>query len=275
LDSSVFQLLAEIEQHHWWFVARRRIIGRLLREALPPDPQRLVVDVGCGTGANIASLAGSYACVGIDASEDAIRHARARFPDVEFIRGDSPQALGERAGRVDALLMTDVLEHVEDDRGLLAAQLSTLRSGGLALLTVPADMRLWSPHDVSLGHHRRYDAASFRALWRDAPVEDLMLSHFNTRLYPAIRAVRLVGRLRGAAHGRAGTDMRMPPAPVNRILERVFAGESARLIRQWRTRSTHGYRFGVSLLAILRRRGDDAAAQLWPTDSPAEARMCR
>ncbi len=253
MDSSIFQLLAEVEQGHWWFVARRRIMRRILQELLPPDGKSLVVDVGCGTGANIASLEGDYECAGIDTSEDAIRYARQRFEHVQYILGHAPQELGELADRMDAFLMMDVLEHVENDRELLGHQLAALRPGGYALLTVPADMRLWSEHDVTHGHYRRYDVKSFRSLWDDFPVEELLLSHFNTRLYPVVRAVRILNRLRGRAWGQAGTDLSVPWGPVNRCLEGIFAGEMKRLIRLLRGRRSRGYTFGVSLMAILKK----------------------
>ena len=87
-----FQLHADIEQRHWWFVGRRRILCRLVAEVLPPiAAKRVIVDVGCGTGGNIAALADRYRCVGIDTSAEAIELARQRFPHVRFIAGRAPR----------------------------------------------------------------------------------------------------------------------------------------------------------------------------------------
>lgn len=253
MQPELFQLHARVEEKHWWFVARRRIMRDVLQGVLPPDQNRLVVDVGCGTGANVVSLADAYTCIGIDTSEEAIRFARQRFEGIRFIQGLAPQDLGEEAERMDAILLMDVLEHVEDDSALLAAQVNALKPGGLLLLTVPADMRLWSEHDVSFGHYRRYDLEGFRAVWRDLGIEEVMISYFNTRLYPIVRAIRTLNRLRGRAWGRSGTDLSIPPGPVNRWLERYFAGESKRLIALLNGRRNSGYGYGVSLIAILRK----------------------
>ena len=68
MQSPQFLLHADIEQRHWWFVARRRIMRRLVNRVVRPGPDVTVVDVGCGTGANIASLTDAYRCVGIDTS---------------------------------------------------------------------------------------------------------------------------------------------------------------------------------------------------------------
>lgn len=252
--SAQFQLHAEIEQRHWWFVGRRRILRAVVGQLLPPSRDTTIIDVGCGTGANLASLASEYRCVGIDTSADAIRLAQQRFPQTEFLLGRAPDDLGRSIDEARIVLMTDVLEHVSDDFSLFSAVAAAVRPGAYLLITVPADLRLWSGHDESFGHYRRYDARRLAKIWNGLPIEPLMVSHFNSRLYPAIRSVRTWNRWRGASKvsGRAGTDFALPPLGMNRILENVFAGESRSLCRTLKT-GRGGYRNGVSLMAVLRR----------------------
>jgi SAM-dependent methyltransferase len=252
-----FELHAELEERHWWFTARRGILGEVVRRIVPPEQGRTVVDVGCGTGANIASLAGQYDAVGIDPTPDAIAYARRRYPDVRFLCGSAPGDLGEVAHRADLFLLTDVIEHVPDDRKLLGDVVAAAKPGAHLLVTVPADMSLWSEHDVAFGHYRRYDARLLEQAWAGLPVTVRMLTHFNARLFPAVKAVRTVGRWRGTASGRSGTDLSSPPRPVNRVLERVFAGEARRIVRCLDRERPCGYRFGVSLMAVLRREAGD------------------
>lgn len=228
----------------------------VLAAVLPPDPRAVVVDLGCGPGANIAALADRYAVVGIDNAKEAIEHARERFAGVEFIRGIAPRDLGEIARSVSAYLVMDVLEHVRDPEALLASIVETLRPGGLVLITVPASMHLWSEQDVRLGHFRRYEPVDLRRSWAGLPVTELMLSHFNSRLYPAIRFVRGASRLFGRAWGREGSDMRVSKGPVNHLLTRIFSGESRRLVELARGERRRAYSRGVSLLALLRRDPD-------------------
>jgi len=78
-----------------------------------------VLEVGCGTGANIAALAEEYHCVGIDTSQQAIDLARRHSPGVEFLRGTAPDDLGEYAVQARLFLLMDVLEHVADDFEML------------------------------------------------------------------------------------------------------------------------------------------------------------
>jgi hypothetical protein len=132
-----------------------------------------------------------------------------------------------------------------------------MTAGSVLIVTVPADMALWSPHDVALGHYRRYDPAMLGAALGGLPVEVRLLSHFNTRLYPVVRAVRGVARAAGRASGREGTDLRPVAAPMNALLTRLFAGESRRLLAALSGRAAP-YPRGVSLMAVLVRTGGGA-----------------
>jgi len=91
MQSQQFQVHATLEDQHWWFVARREIILRVVKLLCSAKPGATIVDVGCGTGANIAALAQqNYRCFGIDTSEEAISIAQKRFPNVTFTLGDAP-----------------------------------------------------------------------------------------------------------------------------------------------------------------------------------------
>ena len=228
MQTAQFQLHAEIEQRHWWFVARRRIVRKLIGSVLPPNPETTLIDVGCGTGANLAALADDYRCVGIDTSAEAIELARRRFLRVTFLDGFAPRDVpAEILKDARLVLMTDVLEHVPDDYALLSELLAAVQPGTYFLLTVPADPALWSPHDESFGHYRRYRLTDFQSLWAGLPVDTHMVSYFNARLRPVIKSVRWWNRFRRQSAGAAGTDFSLPSGPVNRLLSAVFGGGRA------------------------------------------------
>jgi SAM-dependent methyltransferase len=266
-----FQLHADIEQRHWWFVGRRRILCRLVSEVLPPGPQAIIVDVGCGTGGNIAALADRYPCVGIDTSAEAIDLARERFPQVRFIAGRAPNDLGELTGQARLFLLTDVLEHVADDYAMLSELLAAASPGCYVLLTVPADPSLWSEHDESFGHYRRYDRARLEGVWAGLPVTTLLVSCFNSRLLPLIRGIRARNRRRGRAAGRAGTDFWLPAKPANWLLTNFFAGEAGRLTAALRGQK-RGYPSGASLVALLRRDDGPITIRPKPANLPPDHR---
>lgn len=269
MQTDQFQLHAGIESRHWWFRGRRRIIRRLLAEIAQPGTGRRIVDVGCGTGANIAALADGYACHGIDPSAEAIRLARERFPTVPFTCGPAPDALGPDDRAADVMLAMDVMEHVADDFALASGLLAALNPGGHMLVTVPADETLWSPHDVNFGHYRRYSRDRLERVWQGLPVTPLLVSHYMARLLPVVRAVRGVNHWRGRSAGAAGTDFAMPPEWINRGLEETFAGEADRLIAALRQPS-RAYRRGVSLIAILRRERGTIEPRCRPADVEAD-----
>ena len=264
-----FQLHADIEQRHWWFVGRRRILCRLVAEVLPASPETTIIDVGCGTGGNIAALADRYTCLGIDTSAEAVGLARQRFPDVRFIAGRAPDALGKLAGQARMFLLTDVLEHMADDYAMLSELMAAASPGSYFLLTVPADESLWTEHDESFGHFRRYDLARLEGVWAGLPITTLMVSYFNTRLLPIIRSVRAWNRRRGRASGRVGTDFWMPTNPVNRLLTTIFAGEANRLTAALKGQKP-GYPAGASLVALLRREAGSIAIRPKPDDLPPD-----
>lgn len=268
-----FQLHADVEDRHWWFVARRRILARLAEEALPPDRNATVIDVGCGTGANIAALAGRYRCLGIDTSSEAIELARSRFSrsGVEFRVGRAPQDLGETISNARLIMLTDVLEHIDDDYEMFSELFAAAPPGCIFLITVPADESLWSEHDESFGHYRRYDLARLEGVWTGLPTTTLMASYFNTRLLPIVRRVRASSRRRGHAAGRAGTDFRVPIRPLNSLLTAIFAGEANRLSAVLHGRKS-AYRAGVSLISLVRREPGTVAVRTKPDGLPSDRR---
>lgn len=254
MRTEIVRLHARLETRHWWFRARREIVLRVLRAVHPPPSKdTVIVDVGCGTGANTAFLAQHYRCVGVDPGGTAIAAARRRYPDLDFICGRAPDDLPERTREAHVFLLMDVLEHVAEDRELLGRWVEAARPGARFLVTVPANPGLWSEHDVAHGHHRRYERDDVAHLLESATLESELLSSFNARLYPALWMVRKLARLTGRTTGPGGTDLRLPPKVVNEGLYHVFRGEADRLARALEHPGSGAYRRGLSLLALARK----------------------
>ena len=248
MDVEQFEQNAEIELTHWWFRGRRQVIERLVSQVVEPGGR--ILEVGCGTGGNVAKLSETYQCTGIDVSEVAINFARSRFAELDFRLGFAPADVIEESRSADLILIADVLEHVANDFDLLANLIDEAKDGAWILMTVPARMDLWSPHDVSHGHYRRYTPAKLANLWEGLPVEQRLLSHFNTRLFPLIWSVRAITSRIGKSVGKANTDLSVPPQPANSLLTRIFGGEASRLERAYKGEG-RGYARGVSLVAML------------------------
>ena len=247
-----FTLLSQMEERHCWFLGRRRIAQELVRCILPPSKEKTILDIGCGTGGNIAAFADEYRCIGIDPSPEAITLAQRRFPQVQFLQGFPPDGIGPLIPAADLFLLMDVLEHIPDDSLFLSELIGHAKPGSTVLITVPADMNLWSQHDVSFGHHRRYERDGLQRLWVDQPVKTLLLSYYNAYLHPFIRVVRQINQHRGDTYGQAGTDFKLPISPVNRLLEATFSSEAKVLLELLKGRRPYGFAHGVSLIALLR-----------------------
>jgi SAM-dependent methyltransferase len=245
MDPSLYPRMAEIEDAHWWFASRRAIVDHILdRLDLPGDPS--ILEPGCGTGGNFAMLAKRGQLFALDADESAVGFARARG-NAQVERGVLPDQIpfGER--RFDLVLMTDVLEHLDDEAGALRALRARLRPGGWLLMTVPAMASLWSAHDVTHHHRRRYRASELRTLVSSAGFDVTYLSYYNFMLFPIIAGARIWQRLRqrdpAEANGRH--DLTMPSPAVNSIVQRIFSSER-HLIGRARVP------LGVSLIVVAR-----------------------
>ena len=248
-----FELHAAIERRHWWFCGRREIVASLVLDTLAGEADDAVVlDVGCGTGANVAELSQRFRCQGMDTAEDAITLAREHFPGVEFRHADVLDRSHELPDGLRLILLMDVLEHIEDDRAFLAGLVDRLPVGARVLITVPANPALYGRHDEVFGHHRRYTMHSLPPVWAALPVTVELCSPYCAALYPAVWAIRTAQRPFGAAFGEGETDFKMPPAPLNTLLRRLFSAERRplRALREGRGRPLP---FGSSLIALLRK----------------------
>lgn len=243
MEQRYYAQYRELEDSHWWFRGRRAILRRILADRLASEPGRLVLDLGCGTGAMLPELARHGAVHGADADPEAVRFCRARgFSDIELL--DS-QALPWEADTFGAVTAFDVLEHLDDDRGMVAEIRRVLRPGGCLFLTVPAFMLLWGPQDEISHHRRRYRASQVRALLSGERLELEKLSYFNTLLFPPIAAIR-VGRRPFVKSERstAKSDFTMSrPGRMNDLLASVFSMEASLVARR-------NLPFGVSILAV-------------------------
>lgn len=255
MKDEVYLLHRDLEDSHWWFVGRRRILFPLIREALRACEDDLIVDVGCGTGGTVKPLSRDFKCLGIDHSQPAIDMARAKYPGCDFICGKMPDDLRDTADQTALYMLMDVLEHIEDDRAFLADVVSLMRPGGHVLITVPASPTLWSGHDVAAGHYRRFEMDTLVDLWQELPLRPRVVTYFNTRLFPIIWTVRVIGKRLGLFAGKEESDFSMPPLILNTLLNRIFAGEKDRISRLLDDPSAKPYATGVSLLALLQRTG--------------------
>lgn len=241
MERAVFDRMAELDQVHWWFIARRAILKSLIERVVQPPGKARILEIGCGTGHNLGMLKtfGRVEASELDASARAVANKRlkgnvkeAKLPDLSMFERNS----------YDLVALLDVLEHVPDDLASLRAIHRRLKPGGALLLTVPANPWMWSAHDAAHHHFRRYTKKQLAELFLRSGLEVELLSYFNTFLYPLVAAARLAGKITR----KASADDKLPGDLMNGVLERIFRLESPLLGRV-------PMPFGVSLVAVVRR----------------------
>ncbi len=260
MEDSMFEMHEAVENRHWWFVARARIISQVLRQFIRDDDERLIVDVGCGTGGMVNFLANDFQCLGIYHSDTAISKATALYPGRLFKCGDVHSHISALKNETSVFLLMDVLEHIEDDRTFMENLIGALPAGGKILITVPAKKVLWSQHDLSAHHFRRYEMGEFKGLWAGLNVKSVGVSYFNSRLYPLIWVARFLGNLMNLTWGKDKTDFSLPPRFINWLLTAIFAGEAKRILRIMNDQDSKPYAIGVSLIAVLEKTGDTSSS---------------
>lgn len=239
MDREVYDRMAEHDATHWWYVARRQILSRLIATEIMPPKGARILEVGCGTGHNFGMLGafGTIDAIEIDEGARDVAESRLGRP---ILTAPLPGLDGIEDGTYDIVALLDVLEHIVEDEASLASIRSKLKPGGRILLTVPANPWMWSAHDTAHHHHRRYTPDSLKAVAAKAGLKVHMMSYFNSLLFPVAAVARLIGK----AMGKQTSDDQMPSAPVNAILTRIF-GLEAHLVGRVPLPA------GVSIVAIL------------------------
>ncbi|GGL98338.1 MULTISPECIES: class I SAM-dependent methyltransferase [Micromonospora] len=215
MEATEIRKLAALEDTHWWYRERRILLARALRRLAEAGqrPSR-ALDIGAAGGGNTRVLrAHGWRPVALEYSVEGAGVARERGLDV--IRADA-RRLPLPTASLGLVVAFDILEHVDEDH-LAAAEIHrALRPGGTALIAVPCDMRLWSAHDVAVGHVRRYDRESLRTTVERAGLVVDELWSWNVLLRPVAAWRR---------RRSTGSDLDQLHPVVNLGLRTVIAAE--------------------------------------------------
>ncbi|HEX5898738.1 MAG TPA: class I SAM-dependent methyltransferase [Solirubrobacteraceae bacterium] len=242
MDLDLEQETHDLEESHWWYRERRRMIEGVLERTRLPAGCR-ILDAGCGSGRNMQLLARFGAPTGVEPAQQSVDMARARGVG-PVMQGSLDARLPFESGAFDLVVCLDVLEHIADDGAALRELRRVTATDGRLLVTVPAHRWLWGAHDELSGHQRRYTRASLLSAAAAAGWRPLWVSGFNAALLGPIAAARAadrtIGRLRPSR-----SDLGRTPRSLDRVLGAVLGAE-ARIIGSGRSLP-----FGVSIVALL------------------------
>ena len=259
MQQHTYAIMRRVEESHWWFVGRRKIIRsfleRIVRDLKPagteaaagtaPREQRdgslRILDVGCGTGANLEMLSEFGVAEGVDVSAEALSFCQAR--GLVHVKLGEAEHLPYAAGSFDLVTGLDVVEHLDDDRAGLREMARVLRPAGRALVFVPAFMFLWGVQDDISNHRRRYTLPELKLALRESGFEVERASYVNLSFFAPI----LLGRLFMRATGlRPESENNITIGALNGVLGRILGAESS-ILRHV------NFPFGVSVICVARR----------------------
>ncbi len=189
MDKQIYQKMREVENEHWWFVGRRRIVESVIQSMSLPKAAH-ILDAGCGTGGNLAMLNQYGEVKGMEMNDDAREYASS-LQLGEILPGHLPDTIPHPANSFDLIVL------------------------------VPAFQLLWGPHDEAHHHKRRYTAAQLKQTAKAADLELEYISYFNTWLFPLIAMTRFIQRWKSESEA----EINLPSRSINHVLTRLFASE--------------------------------------------------
>lgn len=254
MNQSEYTLMRDGATAHWWYRGRKKIVDFYLKKYLSSISRRIVcADAGCGYGEHIPLLQSYGDVFGLELTDDAIQFLSSAawettLGQVTIRQWKCPEPVPQL---FDCILMTDVLEHIENDIEAVDWLYQQLAENGYALITVPALKYLWTDMDDVVQHYRRYSKKELLFLFSKR-FTILRVSYYNFFLFPVkvlfvvymrIRVLFFPNRVR-----RSFNDI--PPRVVNALFAHILYFESWLL--RWIS-----FPFGASLIILVQKKQEE------------------
>ena len=244
MEQHTYGIMNDVEGKHWWFVGRRAILESFMEKIVSkitnPESQTRILDVGCGTGANLEMLAQFGESEGVDVSDDALEFCRTKGLKVHKGLAEKLPFADESFDVVTAL---DVVEHLDDDVTGLREMNRVLKSGGRTLIFVPAFMWLWGVQDDISNHRIRYTKAQIVERLKLAGFEIERATYANWTFFAPILAGRTLMKITGI---KPESENNVNVSALNGIFGKIFSAE-----RFWLKRAN--FPFGVSIVITAKK----------------------
>lgn len=240
MEKYLYEDLYELEEKHWWHIAKRENYLSLMNRFLNAQKPK-ILDIGCGTGKNIEVLSRLGNTWGLDSSKEALKFCQKRgLKNITLGRSDKTKFPGNS---FDAVTLLDVLEHTDDNKTLTEIY-RILKPGGSLVITVPAFQWLWSKWDEVLHHQRRYSKSNLTKILKNNNFSIMKISYLYAFLILPILIVRLFKSK--FSKGAYSSDFKLSSGLINKLLLTISKLENKIMIK-W------GVPFGTSLICVARK----------------------
>jgi SAM-dependent methyltransferase len=247
MQTQDFELLYQLEEKYWWFVAMRQITDTVAANQLAQTGLR-ILDAGCGTGFNLGyySSGGTRDVYGLDIADAALHHVRKR--NFQKIAQASVSEIPFRSDIFDLVFSFEVVTQTPETMhdAAIREMHRVLKPGGRLFIRVPAFMWLWSSHDEELEVRYRYRRDELIKRLSTAGFVVEWASYANGFLFPVILFRRFLKRV-GIG---GGTDVKPLPRGLG-WLDGIFR-DILSFEAQW-FKSGRRLPFGLSLICYARK----------------------
>jgi SAM-dependent methyltransferase len=251
MEQHTYAIMDRVEDSHWWFVGRRAILESFLRQIIQNPKAKIqnakILDVGCGTGANLEMLSQFGQAEGVDVSDDALEFCRQKGLKVQKGLAETMPYADDTFDVTTAL---DVIEHLDDDVAGLKEMHRVTKPGGYSLIFVPAFMWLWGVQDDISNHRIRYTKAQIVERLRRAGYEIERATYANWTFFGPILAGRTLMRVTGI---KPESENNVNVSALNSVFGKLFSAE-----RYWL--KNFDFPFGVSIVVVARKAVPPASA---------------
>lgn len=245
MEQHTYAIMDRVEDSHWWFVGRRAILESFLRgicsRLSTPHSRLKILDVGCGTGANLEMLAEFGSAEGVDVSDDALEFCRKKGLTVQKGLAETLPYTDETFDISTAL---DVIEHLDDDIAGLKEMHRVTKTGGYTLIFVPAFMWLWGVQDDISNHRIRYTKKQIVERVEKAGFKVERATYANFTFFAPILGGRTLMKITGL---KPESENNVNISALNGIFGKIFSAERFLLEKM-------DFPFGVSTVIVARKQ---------------------